>query len=150
MIKKILGVLSFYFPPPVNKFLHKIRGVHISDIASLWIGFGSIIDNAYPEKIFLGEHCTISSDVKIYAHFEPPKSIMEKYIPMEVKSVHIGNNVFIGTGSCILPGVKIDDWVVIGAGSVVTKDCEKYSIVAGNPAIVIGDIRYRNDDQRVL
>ena len=53
------------------------------------------------------------------------------------KEVIIGNDVWIGANVIILPGVKIGDGAIIGAGSVVTKDVEEYSIVAGNPAKVV-------------
>jgi maltose O-acetyltransferase len=55
----------------------------------------------------------------------------------KVANVYIGNKVFIGAGSVILPGVKIGDEVVIGAGSVVAKDVPSKSVVAGVPAKVI-------------
>lgn len=48
--------------------------------------------------------------------------------------IRIGNNVWIGAGAIILAGVSIGDCAIIGAGSVVTKDIEPYTIVAGNPA----------------
>ena len=68
------------------------------------------------------------------------------YIPMlklgsSIKSVVIGNDVWIGTRSIILPGVKIGNGVIIGAGAVVTKDIPDYAIVGGVPAKVI---RFRN------
>ena len=68
------------------------------------------------------------------------------YIPMlkqgsSIKSVVIGNDVWIGTRSIILPGVKIGNGVIIGAGAVVTKDIPDYAIVGGVPARVI---RFRN------
>ena len=53
--------------------------------------------------------------------------------------VSIGNNVFVGYGSVILPNVKIGNNVIIGTASVITKDIPDNSIVAGNPAKVIGD-----------
>ena len=53
------------------------------------------------------------------------------------KPIHIGKRVWIGAGSTILPGVTIGDNSVIGAGSVVTKNVEADTIVAGNPARVI-------------
>ncbi len=53
------------------------------------------------------------------------------------KPVIIGDNVWIAMDSIILPGVTIGDGVVVGAGSVVTKSIEPYSVVAGNPAKVI-------------
>lgn len=55
----------------------------------------------------------------------------------EEKPIVIGNDVWIGHRVTILPGVKIADGTVIGAGSVVTKNTEPYSVVAGNPARII-------------
>lgn len=51
--------------------------------------------------------------------------------------ITIGNNVFVGTNSVILPGVNIGDNVVIGAGSIVAKDIPSNSIAVGNPCRVI-------------
>lgn len=50
------------------------------------------------------------------------------------KPVHVGKNVWIGAGATILPGVTVGDNAVVGAASVVTKDVEPDTIVAGNPA----------------
>lgn len=47
--------------------------------------------------------------------------------------IHIGKNVWIGANAIILPGVKIGGTAVVGTGSVVTKDVEPFSVVAGNP-----------------
>lgn len=52
--------------------------------------------------------------------------------------VEIGDNVFIGLGSIILPNVKIGNRVVVGAGSVVSKDIPDNSVAVGNPCRVIG------------
>lgn len=54
--------------------------------------------------------------------------------------VNIGNNDWIGGNSVICPGVTIGDNVVIGAGSVVTKDIPDWSVAAGNPCRVIRKI----------
>ena len=48
--------------------------------------------------------------------------------------VRIGADCWVGMGVCILPGVQIGDGCVIGAGSVVARDLEPYSIAMGNPA----------------
>ena len=48
--------------------------------------------------------------------------------------ITVGNDVWIGSAAIILKGVKIGDGAVVAAGSVVTKDVEPYTIVAGNPA----------------
>lgn len=56
---------------------------------------------------------------------------------MTPKRVKLGNNVWIGSNVTILPGVTIGDNAIVGAGSVVTKDVLKNTIVAGNPAKII-------------
>lgn len=53
------------------------------------------------------------------------------------KMTQIGNDVWIGTRAIIMPGVKIGNGVIIGAGAVVTKDIPDYAIVGGVPAKVI-------------
>jgi acetyltransferase-like isoleucine patch superfamily enzyme len=58
-----------------------------------------------------------------------------------LRNIEIGNNVFIGMNSILLPGVKIGNNVIVGAGSVVRGNIPDYSIIFGNPAKVIGDIR---------
>lgn len=60
--------------------------------------------------------------------------------PKESKITHIGNDVWIGSRSIIMQGVKIGDGAIIGAGSVVTKDVPSFSVFAGVPSKLI---RYR-------
>ena len=55
----------------------------------------------------------------------------------KIGQVHIGNHVFIGANATILPGVTIEDYAVIGAGSVVTHDIPARTVVAGVPATEI-------------
>jgi virginiamycin A acetyltransferase len=55
----------------------------------------------------------------------------------------VGNDVWIGYGSTVMPGVTIGDGAIVGSCSVVTKDVPPYAIVGGNPAKVI---RYRFDE----
>ena len=56
------------------------------------------------------------------------------------KPVHIGKRAWVGAGATILPGVTIGDNAVVGAGSVVTKDVEPNTMVAGNPAKFIKNV----------
>ena len=62
---------------------------------------------------------------------------------MRVSEVIIGNDVWIGMRVIIMPGIKVGNGVVIGAGAVVTKDVPDYAIVGGIPAKIIGE---RNHD----
>lgn len=55
----------------------------------------------------------------------------------KIGGVSIGNNVFIGYGSIVLPGINIGNDCIVGAGSIVTKDVPDGSVVAGNPAKII-------------
>ena len=59
---------------------------------------------------------------------------------MGTKPIKIGNNVWIGGNVIVLPGVNIGDNVVIGAGSVVTKDIPANCVAVGNPCRVIRKI----------
>lgn len=84
------------------------------------------------KKIEIGEHVYIGENVII-------KDSDEHYIDSKkpkTKPIKIGNNVWIGMGSIILKGVTIGDGAVIAAGSVVTKDVEPYTMVAGVPAVL--------------
>lgn len=51
--------------------------------------------------------------------------------------VHIGSDVWIGRGACILPGVRVGDGAVIGANSIVTRDIPAGAVAVGNPAKII-------------
>lgn len=140
-MKKLLGFLAYFAPPPVNKLLHKWRGVQFKDPRSTWIGAQVHIDNKFPELVSIGEQVTIAFGVKIVAHTEPPESMAERYVPANAAPVRISDNVFIGAGALILPGVTLGNWVVVGAGAVVTRSVRDYAVVAGNPAKVIRDLR---------
>ena len=62
--------------------------------------------------------------------------VNKELIPM--RSIEIGNDVWVGRNAMILPSVKkIGDGAVIGAGAVVTRDVPDFAVVAGNPAVVI-------------
>lgn len=88
--------------------------------------------------IVIGNNVLIGHNVVIATlnHDQTPK-LRASIIPKKVK---IGNDVWIGANSTILPGVTIDDGAIIGAGAVVTKDVKKNTIVGGNPAKIIKEI----------
>lgn len=91
-------------------------------------------------KVKIGDNCQMAPNVAIYTAGHPlhPDSRNSAYeYGIEVT---IGDNCWIGGNAVICPGVHIGDNVVIGAGSVVTKDIPDWSIAAGNPCRVIRKI----------
>lgn len=86
----------------------------------------------------IGNHVEITSDVQFVTHDGGVWTLREQYPGIDVFGpIRIGNNVFIGTGTIILPNVTIGDNCIIRAGSVVTKDIPPYSCAAGVPARLV-------------
>lgn len=86
-------------------------------------------------NVMMGTHCLILSQNHRYNDLSIP---MCQQGFQEHKPVIIDDDVWIGSRVILLPGVRVGHGAIIGAGAVVTKDVEPYSIVAGNPAKVIG------------
>ena len=96
---------------------------------------GCIIDPGHCWLIEIGDRVTLAPRVHILAHDASTKRPLGY---TALGTVKIGNDVFVGAGTIILPGVEIGDRVVIGAGSVVSKSSPANSVAVGNPAHVIG------------
>jgi acetyltransferase-like isoleucine patch superfamily enzyme len=79
------------------------------------------------------QHVVISGLNHGYEDCTMPPSLQ----PVKTAPVTIGDAVWIGANAVILPGVSLGTHVVVGAGSVVTKDVADFCVVAGNPARVI-------------
>ena len=95
--------------------------------------FDVFIDRSHTHHIEIGDDVTISSKASILAH----DAAMLKHLGhVEVGKVKIGNKVFIGFGSIILPGTVIGDNCIIGAGSVVKGVFPEGTVISGNPAKV--------------
>ncbi|HFC9197346.1 sugar O-acetyltransferase [Enterococcus lactis] len=91
--------------------------------------------------IYFGKNVKLGPRVQIYTVNHPidPEERLEKGYSI-ASPVHVGNNVWIGGGSIINPGVTIGDNTVIGAGSVVTKSLPANVLAAGAPAKIIRKI----------
>src|SRR5664279_3748180 len=96
--------------------------------------YGVIIDPSHACHVEIGDDVVLAPRVHILAH---DASTKRRLGFTRLGKVKIGNRVFIGAGSIILPGVTIGDDVVIGAGSVVSHDIPSGNVAAGNPAKVI-------------
>ncbi|MEM7571981.1 MAG: acyltransferase [Bacteroidota bacterium] len=93
-----------------------------------------------PFLIEIGDRVTITGHVKLLTHNGSTWLIRdEQGRRFDYQPVKIGNDVFIGTRSIIMPGVEIGDRVIVAAGAVVTKSVPSGCIVGGNPAKIIGD-----------
>lgn len=94
----------------------------------------TLIDQSHCWLITIGDDVTLAPRVHILAHDASTKKALGY---TRLGTVNIGNNVFVGASSIILPGVDIGNNVVIGAGSIVSRDIPDNSVVAGSPAKVI-------------
>ena len=94
-------------------------------------------DHGFLWLISVGDESVISSDVRILAHDGSTKH-GTGYI--RIGRVDIGQRVYIGAKSIVLPGVRIGDDAIVGAGSVVTHDVPARTVVAGNPAVVVSTL----------
>lgn len=99
------------------------------------IGIGSIVMG----PVLLGENSACSQNCFISGQSHLYEDVSKNFLRQGVKTeqVVIGKNVWIGANSVILPGVKIGNNSVVGAGSTVIEDVPAYSVLAGNPAKII-------------
>ena len=98
---------------------------------------GCFLDPSHCFLITIGDDVTMSIRVTVMAHDASTKKTLGY---TKIWQVHIGNHVFIGANTTILPGVTIGDYAVIGAGSVVTHDIPARTGAAGVPAKGICDV----------
>lgn len=135
IVKELLGKSEGAF---INPPFYCDYGFHIEVGKNFFANYNcTIIDVA---KVKIGDNCQFAPNVSIYTaghpiHPESRNTIYEYGI-----EVTIGDNVWIGGNTVIVPGVHIGSNTVIGAGSVVTKDIPDWVVAAGNPCKVIRKI----------
>ena len=91
-------------------------------------------------RCFIGKNVLMGPEVNIWCRNHKTSNIDIPIIQQgleDEKPVHIGDDVWIGSRVIILPGIKIGNGVVIGAGSVVSKDIPDYSVAVGNPVRIV-------------
>ncbi|MBE3666073.1 acyltransferase [Vibrio navarrensis] len=128
------------FPSGVTK----LTSVSVNDkpYGKIVIGKGCVLQGtsicAY-EKVSIGNNVIFGPNTVIMdcsGHALTNRGHPDELDKLKAEPVKIGNDVWIGYGCIILPGVSIDDGAVIGAGSVVTKDIPANCMAAGNPCTV--------------
>ncbi len=126
MIVKSRNLIRWIILQPHFFILTKLYNMKISSTAR--VSLGAILDKTYPQGIHIDDESYVASGARIYSH---------DFCRGLHTNTFIGKKCFIGAGSFIMPGLKIGDSVIVGAGAVVTKDVPSGCIVAGNPAKVI-------------
>lgn len=91
-------------------------------------------------KVIIGDNVYFAPNVAVYTAGHPIHPVMRESGYEYGIGITIGDNVWVGGNSVILPGVHIGSNSVIAAGSVVTKDVPEWSVVGGNPCRVIRKI----------
>lgn len=142
MLKEMFAEIGHdcYIEPP---FHANWGGKHVHFGDWVYANFNlTLVDDGH---IYVGNNVMFAPNVTIATATHPiqPK-LREQGIQYNV-DVHIGNNVWIGAGATVLPGVTIGDNSVIGAGSLVTKDIPSGVVAVGNPCRVIREIGERDD-----
>ena len=142
IMKNLLGSCGnrFFFEPPV----HMSYGSHVHIGDNFYANFNLIlVDDG---EIHIGNKVMIRPNVTICTTGHPVYPAYREMAAHYSLPIHIGNNVWIGAHSVILPGVTIGDNSVIGAGSIVTRDIPANVVAVGNPCRVMREISERDKD----
>ena len=141
IVKELLGKSDGAF---VNPPFYCDYGSHIEVGKNFFANYNcTIIDVA---KVKIGDNCQMAPNVAIYTAGHPLHPVSRNSMYEYGISVTIGDNVWIGGNTVIMPGVHIGSNTVIGAGSVVTKDIPDWVVAVGNPCRVIKQIT--EDDKK--
>ncbi|KAB2946162.1 MAG: acyltransferase [Candidatus Methanoperedens sp.] len=161
-INRIFLYMAEYVPVPFGYFrmlLYTLAGLKMEKGVTIEYGMqiGGNFENIYLkenveiaqgvylhayDRIVIGKNTAIAPFVKIITNQNPRldvNKLNEFYTPFN-KPVVIEDNVYIGTGAIILPGVTVHEMSVVGAGAVVTKDVPSFTVVAGVPARVVKNL----------
>ena len=151
MLKKMFAEIGddCYIEPPFHanwggKNVHFGNGVYANFNLTM-------VDDC---DIFVGNNVMFGPNVTVSAGTHPIHPELRSKQAQYNIPIHIGNNVWIGANSVILPGVNIGDNSVIGAGSIVTKDIPSNVIAVGNPCRVLreineNDMKYYYRDMKI-
>lgn len=121
-------------PKSRGKFLRKRMGINIGKKSIIYnnVNFGS-----EPYLITIGDNVVITNGTQFITHDGGMSVLRNLDLNPDADlfgTITVGNNVFIGYRSLILPGVNIGNNVIIGAGSIVTHDLPENTVCAGVPA----------------
>lgn len=142
ILKELLAEVgeNCYIEPP----LHTNWGRYTHLGKNVYANFNlTLVDDTH---IYIGDYVMIGPNVTIATAGHPIDPDLRQRVAQFNIPVRIGNNVWIGANSVILPGVTIGDNSVIGAGSIVTKDIPANVVAVGNPCRVLREINDRDKE----
>ncbi|MDM0481078.1 sugar O-acetyltransferase [Clostridium perfringens] len=151
MLKKMFAEIGddCYIEPPFHANWGG-KNVHFGNV--VYANFNlTMVDDC---DIFVGNNVLFGPNVTVSAGTHPIHPELRSKQAQYNIPIHIGNNVWIGANSVILPGVNIGDNSVIGAGSVVTGDIPSNVVAVGNPCRVLreineNDMKYYYRDMKI-
>ena len=124
-----------YIEPPLHA---NWGGHHVHFGKGVYANFGlTLVDDTH---IYVGDYTLIGPNVVIATAGHPIEPGLREQAYQYNIPVRIGRNCWLGAGVIVVPGVTIGDNVVIGAGSVVTKDIPDNVVAVGNPCRVLREI----------
>jgi maltose O-acetyltransferase len=113
-------------------------GLHVAIGAQTFVNYGCIMLDVVPIRI--GAACQIATNVQLLAATHPLDPVRRRDGWEYGEPITIGDNVWLGGGVIVCPGVTIGDDTVVGAGAVVTRDLPAGVVAVGNPARVLREL----------
>lgn len=152
MLKEMFAEIGegCYIEPP---FHANFGGHHVHFGNYVYANFNlTLVDDTH---IYVGDYTMFGPNVTVATAGHPLLPELRQQGYQYNASVHIGKNCWIGAGVIIVPGITIGDHVVIGAGSIVTKDIPSNVIAIGNPCRILREInehdeKYYFKDRKII
>ncbi len=137
MLKEMFAEIgeNCYIEPPLHS---NFGGGHIHFGKNIYANFNfTVVDDTH---VYVGDYTMFGPNVTIATAGHPlDPELREKGYQYNMP-VHIGRNCWLGAGVVVLPGITIGDNVIIGAGSIVTKDIPSNVVAVGNPCRVLREV----------
>ena len=113
-------------------------GIYITIGAGTFVNYGCVMLDCAP--ITIGSACQIATGVQLLTPTHPIDPAPRRAGWEAAEPITLGDNVWLGGGVIVCPGVTIGDDTVVGAGAVVTRDLPAGVVAVGNPARVLREI----------